>query len=332
MAVQQQAIDQRGLKTLVIWLLWAITSAVVFFMLYRGAGVLEFILQDRTHITQIILGMFLFGVAVNFFHVTGLTMEWFRMYRLEHQLARGGLSKLKLKRPRRLVERIVRDLRHMLQNQARPDIDTLMRTSFATQYRIGDFVQLIGNLLITIGLIGTVLGMTLTMSGLNSALAAVGENQHMVLEGVEHAMSGMGVAFYTTLLGSILGGVLLRVFAWIASASVEALQDKLVYALHLHAANEWQQSQQAREMQAMESHVQRLQERAELLTHALRGSRQEIELFREALQELRQSFRDFHDEDEMRTLAVTHARFFRDARRNRGWLSFLRPRAEDSRE
>ncbi len=325
----QQAVDQRGLKTLVIWLLWAITSGVVFFMLYREAGVLDFILSDNTHITQVILAMFLFGVLVNFFHVCMLTMEWFRIYRLEKQVKKRGLLELVIRRGRRLVDMVLLDVQHMIKTQATPNIDILMVTRFSNQYRISDFVQLMGNLLITIGLIGTVLGMTLTMSGLNSALSAVGEDQRLVMEGVEHAMAGMGVAFYTTLLGSILGGVLLRVFAWIAKSSVESLQDKLMHTLQVYAAAEWQ-LQEVRDMAIMQAHVQQLSERTELLQRAMQGSRQEMALFREELQALQQSLEAINSNDTMRELAVSHARYFRDLRQSRGLLSFLRPRSQDT--
>jgi len=329
--MSQQAVDQRGLKTLIVWVLWALTSSVVLFMLYREAGAWTFILQDKTHITQIILGMFGFGLLVNFYHVCNLTMEWFRVYRLENQIRKKGIMALAVKRPRRLVERVIVALQHIITHHGKPDMETLLATSFASHNRISDFVQLIGNLLITIGLVGTVLGMTLTMSGLNSALSAIGEDQRLVLEGVEHAMAGMGVAFYTTLLGSIFGGVLLRVFAWIASASVETLQDMLMHTLIVYGAAELYQPDEVRDVALLEVHLDHLTDRAALLQQAMAGSRREMGIFREELQDLHQQLHLLNSDDDLHRLAKGHAVFFRDARRSRGFFSFMRsePRPPD---
>jgi len=329
--MRQKAIDQRGLKTLVVWLLWALTSSVVFFMLYREAGAWTFISQDHTHITQIILGLFAFGVLVNFYHICNLTMEWFRVYRLEKQIRNKGIVAVVIEKPRRLVEQVILSLQHILAHHGKPDVDTLLLTSFAPHNRLSDFVQLMGNLLITIGLVGTVLGMTLTMSGLNSALSAVGQDQRLVLEGVEHAMAGMGVAFYTTLLGSILGGVLLRVFAWIARASVESLQDILMHTLVVYGAADLQQSNEVRDVAMLEAHVEHLTARTALLQQAMAGSRREIGLFREELQDFHKQLQVLNSDDDIRRIAKGHAVFFRDARRSRGLFSFMRsePRQAD---
>ncbi|MDQ6975901.1 MAG: MotA/TolQ/ExbB proton channel family protein [Mariprofundaceae bacterium] len=316
-------IDQRGLKTLVVWLLWTVTSASVLFMLYREAGAWTFIVQDHTHITQIILGLFLFGVVVNFFHVCVLTMEWFRAYRLEKEIRKKGLLPLKIKKSTRLVERIMLALQHILQQHGSPDVESLLMTSFSSQYRMCDFVLLMGNLLITMGLVGTVLGMTLTMTGLNHAMSAVGEDQRLVLEGVNHAMAGMGVAFYTTLLGSIFGGVLLRVFAWITKASVESLQDMLMHTLLVYGVV-MVKNTETRDMQLLDANMQHLTEHTALLQQALAGSRREMGVFREELQQLQQTLVTINSDETMRNIAKGHAVFFRDARRNRGFFSFFK--------
>jgi len=60
-------------------------------------------------------------------------------------------------------------------------------------------VILFSNLMITLGLIGTISGLITTVGG-------IGADGNM-----EEALGGMGTAFYTTLLGSVLGGVTLRI-------------------------------------------------------------------------------------------------------------------------
>lgn len=64
----------------------------------------------------------------------------------------------------------------------------------------------ISNLLITMGLIGTIVGLITTVDGLGIIISS-----NEMLEGMKETMSGMGTAFYTTLIGSILGGIIVKV-------------------------------------------------------------------------------------------------------------------------
>ncbi len=232
--VKQQAIDQRGLKTLVIWSVWLLVCAAVFVMLYDQPEARAFVQHDRTRITWIIIGVFVFGVLLSLVQAALLTAEWFRAYRLEAALAEKGLAGVNTRRCRRVVERFFAALRAIRERGGEADLQMLVDVEFAAQHRMSRAVALFGNLLITMGLIGTVLGMTLTLTGLTGAIHSIGEDQARMMEGLHHAMQGMGVAFYTTLLGSVLGGVLLRVFAWITDASVESLEDRLLRACMVH--------------------------------------------------------------------------------------------------
>ncbi|RME86991.1 MAG: hypothetical protein D6771_01035, partial [Zetaproteobacteria bacterium] len=208
--------DQRGAKTIALWSAWAVASAAVVISLYRQAGVFEFIEKDITRITWIIVGMFLLGVVLNLWQAVRLTAEWSAMYRLERAMRRHGLAAVRVReRPRRIVERVLRDVQRVLKEGGALDLPMLLDTALSAEARRSEFVAFLGNLLITLGLIGTVFGMTLTMSGLSGALGSIGENNQALLEGLKRAMGGMGVAFYTTLVGAVLGGVILRVFAWI---------------------------------------------------------------------------------------------------------------------
>jgi len=75
-------------------------------------------------------------------------------------------------------------------------------------------VILFSNLMITLGLVGTISGLITTVSGIGSGNEA--------LEGMSKAIGGMGTAFYTTLLGSMLGGITLRVLHFYVDKKIDS--------------------------------------------------------------------------------------------------------------
>lgn len=302
-------LDQRGLKSLVLWLVWAIASGLIFGALYNKAGVWSYISHDHTRITWLIIGMFLLGVLVSFLHTCVLTLEWFRAYRLERQIRASGVAGVAFKR-RRVVDRFLRTVQDVMDKGNALQIQPLVELEFSGHHRASQFVNLMGNLLITMGIIGTVFGLTITLSGLAGSLSAVGEDQDALLSGLRQAMSGMGVAFYTTLLGSVLGGVLLRVFAYISETSVESLEDLMARICHVHAHAEGQ-VEASGEVQRLEREVARLQSRLDHLQESfIRGS-EAMQSFRRELQSLQQAVADANEDEALHKALHEHRRFAR---------------------
>ena len=83
-------------------------------------------------------------------------------------------------------------------------------------------VELFSSILITLGLIGTILGLIIMMNSLTGIMesATMDENFMATLVGDGGPLSGLGVAFITTLLGAILGGVILRVLSNVVSSNI----------------------------------------------------------------------------------------------------------------
>ncbi|MDQ6994600.1 MAG: MotA/TolQ/ExbB proton channel family protein, partial [Mariprofundaceae bacterium] len=222
MSRNQSALDQSSLKTFALWIAWSAISVTVFIQLYHSSGILTFIQQDRLHVTWVLLGVFAFGVLISFMHVFFLTREWFSSSRLEYRLMKHGLQGVKLER-NRATSRLIESLQHIDHSGGKVDLNALSTVEFSSHIRTSRFVGLLGSMLITLGLVGTVLGLTMTLTGLNGALENVSSDGVAMLLGIREAMEGMGMAFYTTLLGSIMGGVLLRMFAYITDNSIESL-------------------------------------------------------------------------------------------------------------
>lgn len=83
-------------------------------------------------------------------------------------------------------------------------------------------VELFSSILITLGLIGTILGLILMMESLTVVMgnSSMDENLIKNLVGSDGPLSGLGVAFFTTLLGAILGGVILRVLTNVVDSNI----------------------------------------------------------------------------------------------------------------
>jgi len=95
----------------------------------------------------------------------------------------------------------------------------LLHSRLAARNKI---VELFASVLITLGLIGTILGLILMMGSLTEVMsgAELDENLMKNLVGEQGPLSGLGVAFVTTLLGAVLGGVILRVLTSIVEANI----------------------------------------------------------------------------------------------------------------
>ncbi len=281
----QKALDQRGLKTLILWLVWAAVCMSVFVQLFHQADIWDYIVYDTSRVTWVILGTFVFGVFVSFIHVAGLTWEWFCAYRLQYQLEKNGLYGAVTK-GRQVSNRFIAALQYVHENGGQVDLSALSTVEFSGYIRGARFVSLLGSMMITMGLIGTVLGLTITLTGLNGALENVDSDGMSVLIGLREAMSGMGLAFYTTLLGSIMGGILLRMFAYIGDNSIEALQDLLTRSCMVYVAVDLTPSVQ-RDFRQLDRVVEGMETRLSALTQSLQQSKSAMSDFAEEMQELK---------------------------------------------
>ncbi|MDQ6959442.1 MAG: MotA/TolQ/ExbB proton channel family protein [Mariprofundaceae bacterium] len=304
----QKAADQRALRTFALWMGWAISAISVFAMMSRKANVLAFIEHDQTRVTWMIIAMFILGVSVSLIQAMKLTAEWFRAYRIAGIVEQQGLSGIEQRGGGHVVDHFVDALHMIIARNGRADVDALIDVEFSAQHRVSQFVSLLGNLMITLGLIGTVLGMTITMNGLNGALGSLGVDEGLLVEGLRNAMNGMGVSFYTTLIGSVLGGVLLRVFSWITDASINGLQDLMLRTCLVHASADLEPSDE-RDLRALDASVQHLQARVELLNMALKASREEMGHVRKEAALMHAEIGQLAENDPIRKLAAGHARY-----------------------
>lgn len=280
--------DQKPFRTLFLWIIWASAAMAIYLTLYRDTEVWAFLETDASRITWIILGLFVIGLAGSFALTVMVTQESLRTLQLDNAAREGGLKGITVHTTRRAADRFFKSIQSTIESKGKPEVETLLNVELAVYERISSMIELVGNLLITMGLIGTVMGLTFTLTGLTGSLEALGHDQELLLSGLRKAMAGMGTAFYTTLLGAVLGGVLLRMFAQINQHGVESLHDNLLRICLVYCSADYAHTLE-RDVRELNNEVSALESNVQRLEQAFSTSRQTVNSFREEVSRLNES-------------------------------------------
>lgn len=276
----------KAYRTFILWSIWSFAATTIYLGLYIDTDILSFLRNDQSRITWIIVFLFFIGIIGSLLLTIIITGEAIEAQRQTGIAEKKGLMGLRpTQRKRKSVNRFYDSLKVVASSNETPDLDALIHMEFATYQRMSHSIEVLGNLLITLGLIGTVLGLTFTLSGLTSSLDALGQDQDMLLAGLRKAMSGMGTAFYTTLLGAILGGVLLRIYALITDNGVSALQDSLYKTCMVYLCPDFQPTVE-REIRFLNSELEALGSRVTSLRSVFTDTKESINEFHDAIKEL----------------------------------------------
>ncbi len=273
-------------RTFLMWLLWGTAATTIYLSLYLDTDLLEFLSNDDSKITWIIIFLFLVGVLGSLLLTINITNEYIEATHQQELAQKSGLMGLeKTGKKMRTVNQFYESLKTVASHNDTPDIETLLEMEYAWLSRRTHAVEVLGNLLITLGLIGTVMGLTLTLSGLTSSLDSLGTDQDMLLAGLRSAMSGMGTAFYTTLLGAVLGGVLLRIFALITENGIAALHDFITRTCMIHLSPDFKPTVE-RDIRFLNVEIDALGDKVANLRLAFDDSKESIHQFHETIKKL----------------------------------------------
>lgn len=278
----------KAYRTLILWMAWAAISVAIYVGLYIDTDVVTFLLEDRSRITWIISALFLLGATFSLFLTVNITREHVEATAQERLAREKGLIGVNSDgRKKRAVNRFYESLRIVAASNDQPNVEALIEMEFGSHIRVSQGLEILGNMLITMGLIGTVVGLTYTLSGLTNSLTALGHDTELLLDGLRKAMGGMGTSFYTTLLGALLGGILLRVFALITENGIGALHEFLQRTCMLYCAADFKQTVE-RDVRLLNVEIEALGDRVGALNKAFSESKMSLLEFRDAVKELHQ--------------------------------------------
>lgn len=263
---------QRGYRALTLWVVWAAAAIIIYFGLYQDTNVWEFVKRDPSRITWAIIGLFGLGVLTSFILTVTLTLESIKVDQLDIIAREKGWLGIQEADKKLCVASYFSSLRTIVENNGELNVEALVDVEFSIYQRTAHALEIIGNLLITLGLVGTVVGLTLTLTGLTGSLEALGQDQDQLLLGLRGAMAGMGTAFYTTLLGSVLGGVLLRILAHIDENGVESLENTLTRICLVYCSADFKPSLE-RDMRIINAQIKDMRDSIESLQTQLDKTR-----------------------------------------------------------
>jgi biopolymer transport protein ExbB/TolQ len=168
--------------------------------------ILEGFQSDKTGMSYVIAALFIFGLAASFRAALQLHSEWAMLDRVvaTKQIppsdGRSGLSDVfnKLDGYKRQGETV--------------SIHAAIDTYHAGHNSRVRSISIMAALLISMGLLGTIIGLIMAISGLGGRVENSRLSRTTMMEALKATVAGMGTAFYTTFFGA-LGGLILRAVA-----------------------------------------------------------------------------------------------------------------------
>ena len=184
-----------------------LVGLVFLFVLITQGYVSKAIKADITNMVIVILALF----------SVGFTLAAYRTFWLSREL---NYSYLKVLPPNSIAK-------DFLQNSKK--LDASSRNNLAASLRIKlsskiNYIKFMANTLVILGLIGTVIGFIIALSGVDGSVSS---NPEEVSKMVSTLIQGMSVALYTTLVGSICS-VWLNICYQIMSTGANNLLSKII--------------------------------------------------------------------------------------------------------
>jgi len=234
-------------RPLTSWIVWA-AGLITVLLILTWQFVLNGFVSDKSGISYVIMVLFGIGFFQSFRSASELNKEWdvLRRAKADKKIpdsdGKEGLSDM--------FSRIA-DLRA---EGKQVDVDNFMTLYYARHDSTARTVSTIGSLLVTMGLLGTIVGLIVAMQGLGGIIDNMSLSRMDMLAGLRQTVQGMGIAFYTTFFGALLGGVILRILSSnlmnsLSELSAEAMEFCELYVLPclgskeaemwVELANEW---------------------------------------------------------------------------------------------
>ncbi len=205
---------------------WLIYSVIIGGLLVAAAGVhlVRAVLSDRSGLCVVIIGLFFLGLVLNFRAVKNLRNEFVCAAFLVTKLkAAGGFSDIINSQPAGVFHQHIQDLTRIARHDPNVSQDSLVTLLYSKMMARSKMVDVLSGVLVSLGLIGTIVGLISMTNGLSATLGSLGESgdASQLMTGMRGTMDGLGTAFYTTLVGAILGSVVLRILNNVYTSNVD---------------------------------------------------------------------------------------------------------------
>lgn len=207
------------------WLIYAGLLSVVL-ALVAGRHLYSAVVTDSSGMTIVIVTLFIIGLVLNLRGIRNLRSEYVcAAVCLETMKKPLGLKELLELPSAGVFHQHLQDLASIAKHDKNLSQDGLVSLLYSRLMAKSRMVEVLSGVLVTLGLIGTVVGLISMTSGLSDALDSLSSSDDAtdLLTGMRNTMSGLGTAFYTTLVGAFLGSVGLRILNNVYTSNVEHL-------------------------------------------------------------------------------------------------------------
>ena len=205
---------------------WVIYASVIACLIAVGAGthLIAAVLTDRSGISIAIFGLFGVAILVNLRSVRSLRDEFACAATVVRTLdKKSGFQELLDAPPAGVFHHHVIDLYNISRHDPSVSQDSLVTLLYSRLMARSKIVSVLSSVLVSLGLIGTIVGLISMTNGLSGPLESLGESgdASSLLSGMRETMKGLGTAFYTTLVVAILGSVVLKVLNSVYTSNVD---------------------------------------------------------------------------------------------------------------
>jgi Zn-finger nucleic acid-binding protein len=206
------------------WLIYfAIISCLVVFA--AGRYMLAAVVHDESYLCVVIFCLFLLGLLINYQGIRRLRNEYVCAAVCMLSFRRSGFDEVSVGPAAGILHQHIMDLSEIAKHDNNFTQDGLITLLYSKMMSHAKIVDILSGVLVTLGLIGTIVGLISMTNGLSDTLASLGDDGKAteLLTGMRSTMSGLGTAFNTTLVGAILGSVVLRILNNVYASNVDRL-------------------------------------------------------------------------------------------------------------
>lgn len=189
------------LKPIVSWSIWAF-GMTIFLFGFTYKHFIKGVWEDSSHLSWLIASLFIAGFVISMKAATSLQKEWEVLDEIKatHKIPESnghfGLCS------------VFTELNET-KKQGKPcDINVVIDSYHARHNSQVRSVSIIAALCISMGLLGTVIGLIISIQGLGEMVNQVGVSQSGMMDKLKIVANGMGTAFYTTYYGAFFGLIL----------------------------------------------------------------------------------------------------------------------------
>lgn len=193
------------IKPIVSWSIWAGGLSLIMGVVTRQHLLAGF-QSDETGMSVVIAAVFGAGLVVSFLAAKRLHTEWGVLDKIT---ATGSIPKSKGQND---LAAVFSRMQEYKTKGETIDIHSLVDTYHSKHNSRVRSVSIMAALVISMGLLGTVVGLIMSISGLGGMVENIGLSRTTMMFALKTTVAGMGTAFYTTFFGA-LGGLILRAVA-----------------------------------------------------------------------------------------------------------------------